>query len=189
MLSNRGNEVLSYWYSLRKANSAPLRTQLDPTAIRSRLPDLFMLGWRELDLVFRLAGTRICELFGEELREQVFLDLWHPSQKDKVIEAALSALRSELPVICDVSAIQDSKAIDIEILLLPLRGPDGSCDRLLGTLLPYHINNHAHAIERGSLSLLQWKPAFQPGSSHASAAPLAKSEKSSNLLRRLLQIY
>lgn len=189
MLSNRSNEVLTYWYSLQKANSAPLRTQLDPTAIRSRLPDLFMLGWRDLDLVFRLAGTRVCELFGEELREQAFHDLWRPRDKDKLIDAALSAMRSELPVACDVSAIQDSSAIPIEILLLPLRAPDGNCDRLLGTLLPGKIINHAHPVERGSLALLNWEPASRPGIAQVSEHSVAKNNKAPSFLQRLLQIY
>lgn len=188
MLSNRSNEVLSYWYSLRRTNKAPLRTELDPTAIRARLPDLFMLGWHELDLVFRLAGTRICDLFGEELRDQTFNSLWRQQAHDHIIEAALSALRSEQPIVCDVTAIQDGKTITIEMLLLPLRSPDGTCDRLLGSLFPGKEANLSYIVEPGSLSLLNWQPAQRPGFDADFVIRKMGVKESQSLLKRLFQL-
>ena len=188
MLSNRSNEVLSYWYSLRRANKAPLRTQLDPTAIRSRLPDLIMLGWQDLDLVFRLAGTRVCELFGEELRDHDFETLWNPRSRDQVVEATLSAFRSETAIHCSVNATQDGRHVRLEMHLLPLRSAEGACDRLLGSIVLGEDAHPSYPIDPGSLVLKTWQPAFPPGTEPATSTEFARHGSSQSFIRRLFHL-
>ncbi|MCJ8506939.1 PAS domain-containing protein [Rhizobium lemnae] len=188
MLSNHSNEVLSYWYSLRRANKAPLRTQFDPTEIRSRLPDLIMLGWQDLDLVFRLAGTRVCELFGEELRDRTFETLWNPRSRDQVAEATLSAFRSETAIHCSVNAIQNGRAVRLEMLLLPLRSADGACDRLLGSIVLGEDAPPSYIINPGTLVLDTWQPTFAPGTVFGSTTEITRDRVGQSFIRRLFHL-
>ena len=59
--------VFDYWNTRRGARPAPERADIDPVAIRHALGDTFMLAADFADeLRFRLAGTRVCALFGRE---------------------------------------------------------------------------------------------------------------------------
>ncbi|TXM87718.1 PAS domain-containing protein, partial [Methylobacterium sp. WL122] len=62
--------LYSYWDRLRGQRCAPERSEIEPGAIRHLLADSLIL---ELDMphrtaTLRLAGTRVCALFGRELR-------------------------------------------------------------------------------------------------------------------------
>ena len=72
-----------YWRGARKAAdatlhvAAPERTEIEPGAIRGVLADAFILALdRGSGHPIRLAGTRLCALFGREIKGKSFLDLW-----------------------------------------------------------------------------------------------------------------
>ena len=55
----------------------PERTDIEPGAIRAVLADAFILALdRGAGHPIRLAGTRMCALFGREIKGKSFLDLW-----------------------------------------------------------------------------------------------------------------
>jgi hypothetical protein len=62
---------------LERGFQAPQRTDVEPRRLGRHLSDLFFV---EADgngeLVFRLGGTRICTLFGRELKGVRLLSLW-----------------------------------------------------------------------------------------------------------------
>ena len=129
-------EVYDYWNRLRGGSPAPLRSQIEPGAIRHTLPDLFML---EADPsgepVFRLAGTRICGLFGREFRANPFSALWAQDQENAPINIASGVIRHEMPALLNVTGFTDSgQTLRFEMLLLPVRSSTQTCDRLLGAL-------------------------------------------------------
>lgn len=178
----RSNEVFTYWDSLRAGRGAPSRLQIDPGALRHRLPDLFMLDWLGTQLKFRLAGTRICELFGRELRDTRFLALWTQPSRDQVNEAAIAALRMEEAVIVKILLTSDADAIEFEMLLLPLRSTTGVVDRLLGCLMPLTTGPIVTSLPGASLTLLRWTPAGSASEGDEQTASVA----STSLLHRLL---
>ena len=68
-------ELFGYWDRLRGSRQAPDRSEIDPGAIRTSLPDLFLLGLDAERLYpFRLAGMSVCALFGRELRDAAFTE-------------------------------------------------------------------------------------------------------------------
>ena len=73
--SNR--DLFGYWNERRGARLAPERADIEPSAIRQILGDTFVL---EVDSrashPFRIAGTRLCALFGRELKGESFVRLW-----------------------------------------------------------------------------------------------------------------
>jgi len=129
-------EVHAYWNRLRGSAPAPLRSQIEPGAIRHTLPDLFML---EADPsgepVFRLAGTRICGLFGREFRTEPFAAFWAQDQDNHPVNIASGVIRHEIPALLNVTGFTESgQTMRFEMLLLPVRSTPETCDRLLGAL-------------------------------------------------------
>ena len=62
-------QLFSYWTERRGARDAPEHDDIDPGAIRGILGDSFELAYEaETGCSFRVAGTRLCALFGRELQ-------------------------------------------------------------------------------------------------------------------------
>ena len=61
--------LFQYWNRLRHGRPAPKRTEIEPADIKTLLADTFILE-RDTrgEAVFRLAGTRLCAVYGRELK-------------------------------------------------------------------------------------------------------------------------
>src|SRR6185295_12220787 len=74
--------LFNYWDQLRAGRIAPNRLEIEPSRIADILAETFMLERIDARTYqFRLAGTRLCELFGSELRGKNFLEGW--SEQDR----------------------------------------------------------------------------------------------------------
>ncbi|WP_082910384.1 PAS domain-containing protein [Sinorhizobium glycinis] len=136
MRSRTTMELFQYWNAVRGDRDLPRRDEIDPAHIRSLLPDLFILQ-RQTNggIGFRLAGTRVCALFGRELRDRQFADLWLASDADGIARTADQVMTQLTPVLLYASgAAESGEELDVELLLAPLASPDGTNDRLLGAL-------------------------------------------------------
>ncbi len=69
--------LFQYWNRLRHGRPAPRRTEVEPANIKSLLADTFILEKDTRgEAVFRLAGTRLCAVYGRELKGFSFPSLW-----------------------------------------------------------------------------------------------------------------
>jgi hypothetical protein len=140
MLHNGTQLLFDYWNELRGEEAAPARVDISPAAISSVLPSTFILEKDEQQkFVFRLAGTAMCLLFGEELKGIPFYNLLDQDER-KLTSRILDAVHGEtIGALLQLDAITDSdRAVSLEVLILPL------CDqqpRLLGSIhtleMPY----------------------------------------------------
>jgi hypothetical protein len=130
--------VFAYWNMRRGARPAPLRREIDPAAIRSALPSVFILETdRRGHLTFRLAGTGVCALFGRELKGKPFSDLWLDECARPVLRACDEVLRHGRPVIAALCGESlGGRSVDIELLLMPLATDTDEAGRILGVLEP-----------------------------------------------------
>jgi len=131
-------ELFDYWDQQRGRRPAPERGDIEPSAIRRVLADTFILSFDpRTGHPFRLAGTRVCALFGRELKGDAFLDLW-PMQGRKEIRDLLAIVALEsVGVVASVSAAsRDGAALSLELLALPLCHHGQRDARLLGALAP-----------------------------------------------------
>lgn len=139
MKSMAGLEIYAYWDTLRGNKPAPRREDFDPTKLKHHLGDLFILVDKgERTPFFRLAGTHLCDLFGRELRDSPFSDLWPAASATFPCRVARGILQHQLPVVFDIEAEDDHGAASLafEMLLLPLSSDNDTAPRLLGALLP-----------------------------------------------------
>ena len=135
------NALYRYWDGLREPGAvAPTRSSIEPSAISAHLRDTFILEAVDSNFPFRLAGTRLCAIFGHELRGASFLGLWSATDRDQ-IETVLEGVSEEgtgsvLGVIARGPSNDD---IALELLLLPLVQSAPAFDRILGALVPNQL--------------------------------------------------
>ena len=136
MKSPTSKMLFRYWNELRGARSAPTRLDVDPAHFIEILAETFIL---ETGLsgayTFRLAGTRICEQLGFELRGLDFAELAGPTQA-KVLEddmAAISA-RGQCGVFEFETQAPNGQMVSFEAIVLPLVHSQGAINRYLGAI-------------------------------------------------------
>ncbi|MEY9164010.1 hypothetical protein ABIE78_002129 [Sinorhizobium fredii] len=150
-------KLFQYWNAARGDRDLPRRDEIDPSHIRSLLPDLFILQRRASGGInFRLAGTRVCALFGRELRDRQIADLWLNSDADGVARTADQVMTQLTPLLLYASgATEAGEELEVELLLAPLASSDGTNDRLLGALSPLsrpgwlHMTPLTHLVATG----------------------------------------
>ena len=132
------HHLFDYWNRQRGEHSAPARSEIDPGAIRHALGDTFMLSADFIDGIrFRLAGTRVCALFGREIKGEGFNALWSEASRAQIADLAIAVVNEASCVVAGVNGRTEKGAeTELELLLLPL-GHDGRTRvRAIGTLAP-----------------------------------------------------
>ena len=113
--------VYDYWNRKRGDRLAPQRADINPTDIRHALSDTFMLAADFINqLRFRLAGTRVCALFGREIKGEAFAELWN-DESHKMIEKQITIVTNEATgLVAGVTAhTEDGLTADLELLCCP----------------------------------------------------------------------
>lgn len=130
--------VFDYWDTLRGERSAPERGEIEPGALRHALADTFVLENEPIGPVFRLAGTRLCALFGRELRGRAFAALWPEVEAQGDTRRLVQTVMDETAgAVAGLSAqTENGASIHLELLLLPLRYRGRTHARILGALSP-----------------------------------------------------
>ena len=183
MKSAASIEIYAYWNALRGNRAAPLRNEIEPNRLRHLLPDLFILSeGSDLSPVFRLTGTRLYNLFGRELRETPFSDLWNAETAQYASRIAHGVMQHELPVLFDIAAnsINGYPATHFEMLLLPLKAEDHFPSRLLGALIPdrkvEEFSDPFQPLVLKKSRLLQLEPQSSPILGNRTVAPSASMD-------------
>lgn len=130
--------LIDHWTGLsRRADvraGIPARAAFEPVALGLRLPRVFMAERLGEDAVVRLAGGWIEDFHGEWLKDRPLLSLWRAASRPLVAGALTQTLREARPAV--IVAQAGAAAAQIEITLVPLRGPSGEPDRVLGLYAP-----------------------------------------------------
>lgn len=136
MKNTATRDLYGYWDQLRGQRAAPERVDIDPAAIRRVLGDTFIV---EIDknrsFPFRLAGTRMCALLGQELRGASLLDRWTDRTGLAELVMAVSSDLTARVIALSGSTLQGHH-LDLELLLLPLHHRGKANSRILGSLTP-----------------------------------------------------
>jgi hypothetical protein len=102
-------ELFDYWNERRGRRVAPERGDIEPGDIRGVLADTFILAFDPpASHPFRIAGTRVCALFGRELKGEAFVDLWTAESR---------------PLVRDLLAVVARETIGVLGALVPAKTP------------------------------------------------------------------
>jgi len=142
MKHSSSRKLFAYWDSCRGSRLAPDRADIEPGAIRRVLGDSFILAFDHAGgHPFRLAGTRVCALFGGELKGDGFLELWADSARDTAGGLVAAIAEDTVGAVASVSGHNvDGVELQLELLLLPLTQRGGKMPpRIIGTLAPMQM--------------------------------------------------
>ncbi|WP_117191100.1 PAS domain-containing protein [Rhizobium terrae] len=187
MRNQASRAIFDYWINIKGDHAAPLRTEIDPTALRHLLPHLFIIANDTQGvLAFRLAGTRICDLFNREFRSAPFATVWTDGDQHRPAEIARHVILYEKPALLDVLASNGDTQHPYEMLLMPVRSTEvDACDRVLGALLPCEERFSATHRPLVGLALEDWT--FLTGAASHFGVPVTGDRRSiPDALRRLL---
>jgi hypothetical protein len=169
-------DLYGYWDNLRAGRPAPERVDIDPAAIRRVLGDTFIV---EIDknhtFPFRLAGTQMCALLGQELRGVSLLDRW---AERAVLQDVVMAVSADMTArVVSVKAVtMQGHELDLELLLLPLHHRGKANARILGCLTPnespYWIGLHPIArFEIAGIEKVSYGQLLPAGSTRSANLP------------------
>lgn len=138
MSQKNNKELLHYWNSIRGSRAAPKRIEISPAAISHILPKTFILEVKNPDdFSFRLAGSKICDMFGSEFRGQNFFTQW-PKNERLILKKYLRQLVDEGAVVSTIFSAhsEHNHQGQFEMLFLPMIHSGSHIDRILGTVVP-----------------------------------------------------
>jgi len=126
--------LIETWSALPGASRIPDRRDLHPLTLGPLVTRLFLLDYRPHNSRIRLAGDWIEALHGRPLSGHAWRDLWDQASLPLVESALAQTLHEIRPVILtgDCPRLPGG----VEIPLVPLRGPSGRADRIIGLYRP-----------------------------------------------------
>ena len=148
-------ELFGYWVARRGTRVAPERGEIEPSAIPKALGDVFIL---EFDRVaghpFRLGGTRVCALFGRELKNERFIDLWEAGSRAALADLVDRIADEATGVVASASGrTAEGWTQDLELVLLPLAQRGDTHQRMIGALAPLAVPPWLGSATLGALTL------------------------------------
>src|SRR3981081_729980 len=135
--SNR--EFFAYWDEQRGGARAPDRSAIEPGAVRELLGDIFVLSYDAVaGYPFRVAGTRVCALLGEDLKDRSFSAIFAADGRGGAGEVFRVVGEEMQPAVAGITATsQDGSPAHLELLLLPFSARAHAPISLTGLLAPF----------------------------------------------------
>jgi hypothetical protein len=153
-------EFFAYWNERRGEARAPDRSEFEPGAVRELLADTFVLSCdASAGYPFRVAGTRVCALFGCDVKDKSFPALFAQESRSEIEDIVAAVAEETLPVIAGVTAASSNGATaHLELLLLPFNTRVHTPISLIGLLAPFEVNQGV----LGELTLTSWRYLHPP---------------------------
>jgi len=132
-------EFFAYWDAQRGHARAPDRSEIEPSAVRELLGDIFVLSYdNEAGYPFRVAGTRLSALLGRDLKDLSFSALFAPESRGEIEDVITYVAEEMLAAIAGITATsQDGRIAHLELLLLPFNNRAHAPVSMTGLLAPF----------------------------------------------------
>jgi hypothetical protein len=150
MLHPGSRQLFRYWETLRAEKAYPRREDVDFAAIKAVLPDLVIIERDHLRKSFRyrLAGSRVCALFGANLTGSDVFSGWDHFETDVIRRHLEIALTRFQPAVVRMRLTTDrEQQLAAELVVLPVQMQNSTRVQLIGGMFPFrpatglgHIN-------------------------------------------------
>lgn len=134
--------LFRYWEALRGEMSAPPRDWLDLQKIRSLVPFLFMIERTPGHFAWRLAGTKVCDLWGMELTGMPALAQGERFERETVTRLLDNVIDDHQPFVLRFrlsSAM--GMTVAAELVGVPLRARNNGSIYVFGVVMPFREAN------------------------------------------------
>jgi hypothetical protein len=141
------DRVLAYWREKKAARELPSRADIDPLEIAKSLPRVMMVevSHNPPEFRYRLAGTGLFAMHGEELTGKLARDL-EPPEFGALIHGHYSeAVARRAPMLHVIELTVDSLTTSYARIILPLSSDGQVIDRLL--TVETH-EDHGNALQK-----------------------------------------
>ncbi|GAB4354309.1 MAG: PAS domain-containing protein [Oricola sp.] len=178
--------LFDYWNEIRGNRDAPLRSEISPAALGRLLPSVMLLERRaDGEVVFRLAGTRICSLRCREIKGRPLTNIFRDEDRNALKKVLDSVERDNALAVLDTFADKgDGASVPVEVALFPLVD---ETTRILGIASfktpPYWLGAEPARLElrgiryidaRSDLPFLRSRPAVPVGNRAATSEPTVR---------------
>jgi len=138
MRHSHTQSLLDHWRRVRGEQLAPRKSSIDPRAIKDHLAFAFLLKREGEDtFTFSLAGTGLCDLFGQELKGQSFVHLWADQSRNAGRTSLIRVSNLAVPTVAvAVGETADLRPMSAEIVLLPYADERNEPTWILGHFQP-----------------------------------------------------
>lgn len=168
--SPRAQFFVKYWDSLRQGRAAPAKRDIDPNAIEHLLGDVILIDRSEEGaFTVRLAGERLRDVWGRDLRGHLFTGLFVGPDRKHASALLESSLEESLPCLAYAQAEScKGQEIGLNYVFAPLLAANGKRSCLI-----------ALCETRGSMIgfapiARQWFTSIHPP--HRSATPASRPD-------------
>lgn len=175
-MKQRTSQILfAYWNNVRGGRVAPRRLEIEPSRITPILAETFILELTgNRTFTFRLAGTRICDQLGIELRGRNLIELFRDGDRDE-IEGGLAAVRARGAVLVAEFAVgpqagppaERHRIACFELVVLPLTHQSDEISRFLGAISPIKPPHWLGHEPAGAAMLIEQQLVWPDGRPHA----------------------
>ncbi len=127
------SSLKTYWDRLRAGRVAPYRAEIDPRQFESALENMFIIEKLAPDnMRIRLAGMKICEMMGMEVRGMQPGFLIDEPDRDR-FDRLLNVVMGE-PAVVELKLTAPNRAglYRATMLMMPLRSDFGDINRVIG---------------------------------------------------------
>ena len=169
--------LLDHWRRERGEQLAPRKAEIEPRAIKDHLAFAFLLRRGPDDVFnFRLAGTALCDVFGQELRGHSFVHLWAEPSRNAARTSLIRVTNLSVPTVAvAASETADLRPMPLEILLLPYADERGEPTWILGHLQP--LDPLSRLVGRKLVRMRMTANAILTGDAHSPSAVAFEDEK------------
>ncbi|MEI6559075.1 MAG: PAS domain-containing protein [Rhodospirillaceae bacterium] len=134
LASGRLISLRDYWRARRGTRPWPLRSDIDPVDIPALLPGVMLIDveTEPQRFRFRLVGTRMVEVFGQDPTGKYLDQPWHRRETASLLAPLRRTVASAGPAaVCGIVAWDNGASVDIEWLFLPLGNASGRVSMIL----------------------------------------------------------
>lgn len=127
-------KALRYWHGRCGEYSIPRRRDIDPSDLKSILPNMCMLAVVDegRDYMFRLLGTRMREFLSDDYTGKLLSEVEALQPAEKLLENFSTCREMARPILANTPYVGPKKEIaELEDVILPLSENGGGVDRLM----------------------------------------------------------
>jgi hypothetical protein len=195
-MQSTSRQLYAYWDRVRNGRIAPRRFEIEPAKIASILPETFIAEAAGLrSCKFRLAGTKICEQFGRELRNTDLMNLWGAKDQDSFASLMRTIFTDAAVGQVAFDAYTEShRQAKFELVLMPLVHTSGTINRVLGAITamepPFWLGSVPLQRQEITAIQLRWPDGTPASTGPAKADPEpTKPADVVRLMRKRFRVY